>query len=694
MRFLLLLIIIVPCCCLIGVTAVASPPPAAAAYPSASAGVFRMPPAPTTASYATYRFAPFGSKKRPDINGHRRPRVTAFATDFVGAAAVALSDDSSTPDGGGSDDSFKDSFSHDGLVNESSSSGSGDTQAPSSGDSSGGSLDGSSTAPSGTPDLPLFYSDIVREFPYFFPMMPVAFDECYDEFTNSCLPALRKARLSVYAAYQRQGSVCMSGFCKCLPAGAFDVNGHCRYEDDESKETLCHIVDDCMSSRDLCFMNFLNNQLPGNCSSFMSCTVTYLENSVTQCKIDIEERFGNLCSSADSCSYLYRSAGSSAPSSQTDPAAADRGSTMSQAIRVGLYLTVACMALLGVLFIALIVRHRRMRLNVAMTMRAAGDGGAMTDANRGAEQMIVFQEAPRYFGVNQLVVDLPAAGNAGETGGLVGRRCVVCGKPFAITLERHAAAGGASSAGRVMLLPCRDEWCGCQPAAPLGGGGGVSQRAASFDPAAPSGPRAQSVKLIQLYSKAAAAAANPLGRPSPSSIDGPARSATCAGCQQAVECAVDLTKVYNAGTPAASSGGPAAPSARLPLCVICLEGRAEVALLPCGHVTSCSTCSRALQDAVPRRVAGQSNTIEVSCQCPICRTRIVDMVLLDESQLLACVDKRDSLAESDATSPVPSPRERGSGATDHVGAAARHPSAVVVAIPVATTAPFSDNTPS
>merc|ERR1712146_766794 len=143
---------------------------------------------------------------------------------------------------------------------------------------------------------------------------------------------------------------------------------------------------------------------------------------------------------------------------------------------------------------------------------------------------------------------------------------------------------------RIVLLPCRWEWCGC----------GRTDTNGS--------------NLVLSY---------------PESKDG---KPSCAACGTRVEEAVDLNRVFvtQSHNSSLSDDGNS--------CSICLNEPARVVNLPCNHLTACSACAHRLTKAVPRR-SDTGPGVHVSSQCPQCRSVLRSMVVVTDEQMSHCTSR-------------------------------------------------------
>jgi hypothetical protein len=213
---------------------------------------------------------------------------------------------------------------------------------------------------------------------------------------------------------------------------------------------------------------------------------------------------------------------------------------------------------------------------------------------------------------------------------------------------------------RYVLLPCRHQWCGCGAAKPV-----------TSPSLLPPALRPQPVDPTAAY---AAAAHNTTVRMDATDDDDavsrPAAS-HCIHCGSGVAAVIDVHQLFldmdhpggdgslNGAaakqvrtyvtsplrraeavpgfptSPAAAAAVEIQPEIDAPDCCVCLAAPSSVVALPCMHLATCCDCGHRIAAAAHRQ-ASPPFADAVSC-CPLCRTPIRAMAVLDDVLLSAAV---------------------------------------------------------
>ena len=276
-----------------------------------------------------------------------------------------------------------------------------------------------------------WYQYITRLFPFLGGVPMTTFDVCFDEFNGAggCYSALDANGVGTATAHQFA-----------------PVNSRCYVQ--EQQVCAQHIPwgpnEDC-DFYSVCWPNAFNcinawtfaaGNLPNGCNRFLRCaqTQTAMDTAFEAC---VNGMTGQVCNATASCAFTYFR--NSTPTWSTTGDGNLLGTSV-PAI-VGVFLAVI-VVVLGTSTCLLYVKHRRWR--------------RLQD-----EQMqdIVVDVAPpvRWFGLRASQASSEPADEDERDG------AAVQGEASSCSICRSSMADVAPDAPRLLLLPCRCEWCGCTP---------------------------------------------------------------------------------------------------------------------------------------------------------------------------------------------------------------------------------------
>jgi hypothetical protein len=429
------------------------------------------------------------------------------------------------------------------------------------------------------------YHEILNNFTYLAPLTQSVFEDCYESFWNLCRLRLISDAESISTTYAPVRAQCNAEMCNCTKAEPTVKGGTCY----TTPNDICDLVDRCEPNHAKCIGRFLyDGGLPAVCSQFLACSrsTNAISDQLRDCEQQVQQTFPD-CNSIDACSFARDPDGPAIPPPvlptkpphQHATSAPEAEFPMSFKVFIAV-IAVAAIVLLMVGSIAVYSRIRRR--NIIRRLNH-------TDVN------VRVAEPVKWYGTRQL-----ATVAIGATAAVKVVECTVSGCSVQIS--------GVPVAHRYLLLPCRCEWCGCgstdsQPAKCVTGPDLVA--------------RYPGDKTISIHS----------------SSGPPLETKVCMNCQSPIESIVDVCAVY-VETCDEMRSDPAISSVdkNTPLCCVCLAEPVSVVALPCGHLSTCSSCAHRLTRGVARRGA-EAGSVEVSSQCPKCRSRTSAMAVLDDDHV-------------------------------------------------------------
>eukprot|EP00672_Neobodo_designis_P027828 CAMPEP_0174828612 /NCGR_PEP_ID=MMETSP1114-20130205/1429_1 /TAXON_ID=312471 /ORGANISM="Neobodo designis, Strain CCAP 1951/1" /LENGTH=473 /DNA_ID=CAMNT_0016062333 /DNA_START=29 /DNA_END=1450 /DNA_ORIENTATION=+ len=419
------------------------------------------------------------------------------------------------------------------------------------------------------------YDELRRNFSFMNYFDKTVLEVCYGEFFHHCLPLLRGHEAAYDIEFRPTRAQCDEEFCNCSGIAAT----HCAATIDHTSS--CEVVDRCWPNFKKCIGRWIYTplRLPGSCRDFMHCTRSPQGIRAEDKLCAAEMVHHPKCDAAQGCSYVVNPAGPPVPPPTQAP---EPHKVIGHGTRIAVSVFIACIATGGfvVMLIAAVAMWSRLRrrrnvvpgLAPAVHIEVADPVGGLAWANWSAQH----KARPVRSRIATQHLQTPNS-------------------------RRGCWYFLADASGVAAVSVCRviQQSPGCQAASPPTCGFDATPAMSSQREKESARPRI-----------AAAAAETP------------------------IEAIVDLSAVYVDERDASESvpmiGGGA------PSCCICLSEPVRVVALPCGHLSTCSSCAHRLCKPVPRRGAATS-TVEVASQCPQCRTTTNAMVVLDDNQLTAAV---------------------------------------------------------
>jgi hypothetical protein len=434
-----------------------------------------------------------------------------------------------------------------------------------------------------------FYEDIIANFTFLAPFPKAVFEVCWHEFFDhkGCYEILQEHRDDLTSHFHGAEIDCESQLCACSGKKLDDGLDKCF----ASADSPCYIVERCEPDLARCFDKWTYANLPLKCGDFLQCTRAKrgLNMQEAVCDDRAKKQFPS-CDARLACDYISNPNPPAPPHAQPTGSPAPNGGPDNHGLPFSFKVFIAAIVTAGVVVVILVfiaVYSRVRRRNV------------IPSANQQVRVRVA--DPVRWYGTRQL-----AALDVSETKAIA--------MPHSCSVIDCPRASAATEPLKYLLLPCRCEWCGC---------GAASMEAVARFPT-----DFNKEPLVRAYPGIDVVTVAEFGK---------MRTFSCRSCTAPVE------KILNVGGTFVEEEEEKRSSDKFdddhdgaPSCCICLSEPVSVVAMPCGHLSTCTSCAHRLMKGVPRRGANPT-TVEVSSQCPKCRAKTDAMTVLDRDQVRLAV---------------------------------------------------------